>query len=64
MLVETKGGDRYTASVEDALRLLHDLNLTQQAAIYPRVSELINPLTPLQVGDRKVTAQAICVGSA
>jgi pimeloyl-ACP methyl ester carboxylesterase len=49
VLVETTGGDSYTASVDDALRLLHDLKLSQQAAIYPRVSELINPLTPLQV---------------
>lgn len=49
VLVETSGGDSYTASKEDAMRLLDDLNLTQQAATYPRVSNLINPITPLQV---------------
>ena len=50
VLVQTAGGDRYTGSLQDALRLLHDLNLTQQAATFRRVFQLINPLTPLQVG--------------
>lgn len=54
--METTGGDSYTASVDDAMRLLNDLNLTQQAAIYPHVSELINPLTPLQVTNQLVYA--------
>lgn len=49
VLVHTAGGDSYTASRADALRLLHDLGLHQQAAIYPRVANLINPITPLQV---------------
>jgi hypothetical protein len=49
ILVRTSGGDSYTASRGDALRLLHDLGLHQQAAIYPRVANLINPITPLQV---------------
>jgi hypothetical protein len=49
VLVHTAGGDSYTASRGDALRLLHDLGLHQQAAIYPRVANLINPITPLQV---------------
>ncbi len=56
VLVETTGGESYTASVDDAMRLLNDLNLTQQAAIYPHVSELINPLTPLQVTNQLVAA--------
>ena len=49
VLVHTAGGDSYTASKEDAMRLLHDLRLDQQAAIYPRVANLINPISPLQV---------------
>ena len=44
--METVGGDKYTAS--DGQRLLQDLNLTQQAAVYPRVKELIQPIVPLQ----------------
>ena len=49
VLVHTSGGVSYTASRGDALRLLHDLGLHQQAAVYPRVANLINPITPLQV---------------
>ena len=44
--METAGGDQYSA--HDGQRLLQDLNLTQQAAVYPRVKELIQPIMPLQ----------------
>lgn len=47
VLVSTTGGDNYTAG--DALKLLQDLNLTQQAAVYPRVHNLTYPLPKLNL---------------
>lgn len=46
-LVNTSGGDRYTA--RDAARLLSDLGLHQQSIVLPVVSELIQPLLPVKV---------------
>ena len=37
VLVSTTGGDNYTAG--DALRLLQDLNLTQQVSTRPSISQ-------------------------
>ena len=62
ILVHTAGGDSYTASRGDALRLLHDLGLHQQAAIYPRVANLINPITPLQVQKGHEQSCVVCGG--
>ncbi|KAK9841450.1 hypothetical protein WJX74_006021 [Apatococcus lobatus] len=47
ILVETAGGDKYKAS--DALQMLHDLNLTQQAELYGRSHGATYPLPKLNV---------------
>ena len=58
--MHTAGGDSYTASMEDGMRLLHDLKLHQQAAIYPRVANLINPISPLQVTEASSMSLHAC----
>jgi lysophospholipase-3 len=47
VLVSTTGGDNYTAG--DALQILQDLNLTQQATVYPWVHNLTYPLPRLDL---------------
>lgn len=47
VLVSTTGGDNYTAG--DALKILQDLNLTQQATVYPWVHNLTYPLPRLEL---------------
>ncbi|KAK9850975.1 hypothetical protein WJX84_006128 [Apatococcus fuscideae] len=47
VLVETRGGDKYRAA--DAVKMLHDLNLTQQAELYGRSHAATYPLPKLRV---------------
>ncbi|KAK9814182.1 hypothetical protein WJX72_001833 [[Myrmecia] bisecta] len=47
VLVSTTGGHNYTA--RDVLPLLNDLNLTQQAAVYPLTHNLTYPLPQIDV---------------